>query len=187
MKPGLCWEGVLVPSALSLSRLCDTPIGLQKGTEISPQFSFLANPVLWQYCRKTISRASLSWTRKTFFLMFHMSSRVAFLHCSCNTLSEEYPWQFGHISAASHITIILDVILTSGVTHYCRNTWNSPSPITLDQLYGNELHFPEYQYQVKRKLFIDSVSWLDVGSSNIYRLPRYKTLFIMKSKSRNLK
>ena len=110
-----------------------------------------------------------------------------FLCSSCNKLSEEYPWQFGHLSAANHRTIISDVILASGVTHYCRNICNAPSLITLDQICGNELHFPEYQYEVKRQLFVDSVSCLDAGSSNIYRLPSRKTLFIMESKSCNLK
>lgn len=50
-----CWAVILIPSALTLSLLCDIPTGLQRCTEISLQLSFLNNPVLCQCYSKTAS------------------------------------------------------------------------------------------------------------------------------------
>lgn len=80
-------------------------------------FAFLTNPVLHQYHCKTVSLEPDLPHPERLSLSCSTSLHVwCFLYCSFNKCSQEYTCHFEHISAASHLTIISNGILASGIT-----------------------------------------------------------------------
>lgn len=117
MEFGLCSEEIQVPLALPLTPMCDVFISLQRHTEMSLCFSFLANPVLHQYHCKTISpEPGLPHPERFPLSCCTLLDVWCFLCCSFKKLSQEYTCHFEHISAASHLTIISSSSLASGMT-----------------------------------------------------------------------